>query len=75
VELAQTGPALYRTLRGQVTRFFLRGGNALYLEKLQVLAYGEVASKKKGRFEAGSSVQIQTDGILCNSIYLLVLVK
>jgi hypothetical protein len=40
VELAQTDPALYRLLREQVTRFFLRGGDALSLEKLDALARG-----------------------------------
>ena len=38
VELAQTDPALYRLLRGQITRFFLRGGDVLSLEKLEALA-------------------------------------
>jgi hypothetical protein len=38
VELAQTDPALYRQLREQITRFFLRGGNAFSLEKLEALA-------------------------------------
>ncbi|TDU80917.1 hypothetical protein EI77_00218 [Prosthecobacter fusiformis] len=37
-ELAVTDPALYRTLREQVTRFFLRGGGALNLQKLEQLA-------------------------------------
>jgi hypothetical protein len=32
-ELAATDPVLYRTLREGVTRFFLRGGGELYLEK------------------------------------------
>ncbi len=50
VELAQTDPALYRTLRDQVTRFFLRGGDALCLEKLEALAAGQVASKKEVPF-------------------------
>lgn len=34
VELAATDPALFRTLREQITRFFLRGGDVLSLEKL-----------------------------------------
>jgi hypothetical protein len=34
VELAATDPALFRTLREQVTRFFLRGGDVLSPEKL-----------------------------------------
>ncbi|MDB6117623.1 MAG: hypothetical protein JWO08_1404 [Verrucomicrobiaceae bacterium] len=38
VELATTDPALYRTLREMVTRFFLRGGGALNLAKLEKLA-------------------------------------
>jgi hypothetical protein len=38
VELAQTDPALYRQLREQITRFFLRGGDVLSLEKLEALA-------------------------------------
>ena len=37
VELAQTDPALYRQLREQITRFFLRGGDVLSLKKLEVL--------------------------------------
>jgi hypothetical protein len=36
--LAQTDPALYRTLREGVTLFHLRGGGALDLEKLEALA-------------------------------------
>jgi hypothetical protein len=38
VELAQTDPALYRTLREQITRFFLRGGDVFSLEKLEAKA-------------------------------------
>ena len=38
VQLAQTDPALYRQLREQVTRFFLRGGDAFSLERLEALA-------------------------------------
>ena len=38
VELAQTDPALYRQLREQITRFFLRGGDVLSLKKLEALA-------------------------------------
>jgi hypothetical protein len=37
VELAQTDPALYRQLREQITRFFLRGGDVLSLKKLEAL--------------------------------------
>ncbi len=38
VALSQTDPALYRTLREQVTRFYLRGGGAYSLEKLEAMA-------------------------------------
>jgi hypothetical protein len=38
VDLAQTDPALYRQLREQVTRFFLRGGDAFSLKQLEALA-------------------------------------
>ncbi len=37
-ELAATDPALYRTLREGITRFFLRGGGSLNLAKLEALA-------------------------------------
>ena len=37
VQLAQTDPALYRQLREQITRFFLRGGDVLSLRKLESL--------------------------------------
>ena len=37
-DLAMTDPALYRTLRGAITTFYLRGGGALNLEKLRQLA-------------------------------------
>lgn len=40
VQLAQTDPALYRQLREQITRFFLRGGDVLSLKKLEALAGG-----------------------------------
>ena len=36
-QLAQTDPALYRQLREQITRFFLRGGDVLSLEKLEAM--------------------------------------
>jgi hypothetical protein len=39
-ELAATDPALYRTLREGITRFFLRGGGSLNLAKLEALAAG-----------------------------------
>jgi hypothetical protein len=38
--LAQTDPALYRTLREQITRFYLRGGAAFSLKKLEAKARG-----------------------------------
>jgi hypothetical protein len=38
VQLAQTDPALYRQLREQITRFFLRGGDVFSLQKLEALA-------------------------------------
>ncbi len=38
VQLAQTDPALYRRLREQITRFYLRGGDVFSLEKLEALA-------------------------------------
>ena len=37
-DLAMTDAALYRTLRQQITTFYLRGGGALNLEKLRQLA-------------------------------------
>jgi hypothetical protein len=37
-DLAATDPALYRTLREGVTRFYLRGGGVLNLAKLEELA-------------------------------------
>ena len=36
--LASTDPALYKTLRGQITRFFLNGGAVLSLARLEQLA-------------------------------------
>jgi hypothetical protein len=38
VALSQTDPALYRTLREQVTWFYLRGGGPYSLEKLEAMA-------------------------------------
>jgi len=38
VQLAQTDPALYRQLREQITRFFLRGGDVFSLKRLEELA-------------------------------------
>ena len=40
VQLAQTDPALYRQLREQITRFFLRGGEVFSLKKLESLEQG-----------------------------------
>ncbi len=37
-ELAVTDPALYRQTRESVTRFYLRGGGALDLDKLRQLS-------------------------------------
>ena len=37
VALASTDPALYRTLREQITRFFLNGGAVFSLERLEQL--------------------------------------
>lgn len=37
-ELASTDPALYRSLREGITRFFLRGGGSLNLAELERLA-------------------------------------
>ena len=35
--LAQIDPALYRELRAQITRFYLRGSDVISLEKLDAL--------------------------------------
>jgi len=43
-DLAMTDPALYKTLRRQITTFYLRGGGALNLEKLRQLANQPVAA-------------------------------
>ena len=40
-DLAMTDPALYRRLREGVTMFYLRGGGALDLQKLEKLAARE----------------------------------
>ena len=37
-DLASTDPALYRTLREQITRFFLNGGAVFSLARLEQLA-------------------------------------
>jgi hypothetical protein len=39
--LAHTDPALYRRLREGVTLFYLRGGGALALKKIEALAAAE----------------------------------
>lgn len=38
LDLASTDPRLYRQIRENVTRFYLRGGGALSLQKLRQLA-------------------------------------
>src|ERR1039457_2021918 len=38
VQLAQRDPALYRQLREQITRFFLRGGDVFSLKRIGALA-------------------------------------
>ena len=43
-ELAMTDPALFRTLREQITKFFLRGGGVISLEKLE---HAAAAAKAK----------------------------
>ncbi len=48
-DLAMTDPALYKTLRDQITLFHLRGGGALNLEALERLAAGE---DRKGKSRA-----------------------
>ncbi len=40
-ELACTDPALYRTLREQITRFFVNGGSAFSLPRIEQLAAAE----------------------------------
>ena len=42
--LAQTDPALYRELRAQITRFFLRGGEVFSPEKLEALSRAPIAA-------------------------------
>lgn len=37
-DLAATDPGLYREIRENITRFYLRGGGALNLEKIESLA-------------------------------------
>ena len=43
-DLALTDPALYQALRNGVTRFHLRGGGKLRLERLEQLAREETAA-------------------------------
>ncbi len=38
VELGSTDPALYREIRENITRFYLRGGGAINLAKIKALA-------------------------------------
>ena len=47
VELAQTDPALYRQLREQITRFFLRGGDVLSLKQLHGKLRGAGAKSRR----------------------------
>lgn len=42
-ELAMTDPALYRLLREQITRFYLRGGGSISLEKVEAHARAHVS--------------------------------
>jgi hypothetical protein len=37
-DLATTDPALYRTLRAQITRFYINGGGTFSLARLEALA-------------------------------------
>jgi len=55
VALSQTDPALYRTLREQVTRFYLRGGGAYSLEKLEAMASVQDEVEGKGAIRDGPS--------------------
>ncbi|MBC7981281.1 MAG: hypothetical protein H7Y36_12030 [Armatimonadetes bacterium] len=38
VDLASTDPGLYREIRENITRFYLRGGGSLNLQKLRALS-------------------------------------
>ena len=55
VALSQTDPALYRTLREQVTRFYLRGGGAYSLEKLEAMASAQDEAEGKPAIRDGPS--------------------
>jgi len=46
VQLAQTDPALYRQLREQITRFFLRGGDVLSLKRLRRKCPGAASRRR-----------------------------
>jgi len=48
-----TDPALYKTLRDQITRFHLRGGGAINLAKLERLMRGN--ERDAGERDAGGS--------------------
>ena len=41
-DLATTDPALYRTLRAQITRFYINGGAAFSLPRVEALAAGKI---------------------------------
>ncbi|NQX02763.1 hypothetical protein HQ447_19050 [bacterium] len=43
-ELASTDPGLYREIRESITRFYLRGGGSLDLEKIRLLSQSERAA-------------------------------
>ena len=47
-ELATTDPALYRTLRSQITRFYINGGAVFSLERLEALAGEESVQRSNG---------------------------
>lgn len=44
-DVAMTDPTLYTTLRNQITRFYLRGGGAFNLKKIQELAAQQTSNK------------------------------
>ena len=56
-ELAMTDPALYKTLRDQITRFYLRGGGAINLAKLERLMMGN--ERDAGDRDAGDSTNAE----------------
>jgi hypothetical protein len=53
-DLAMTDPALYKTLRDQITVFHLRGGGALNLEALERLAK-RAEDERGSKASAGST--------------------